>query len=125
MWPFLLSALVIYKDKVMQDTDFQDRRIFERIPVERSLRFLAPRSNRAGLAQTQDISAQGISLLTEKELLPRTPLEMWLHIPDKGEPLYARGEVVWSKMVEPNRYRVGICLEKIDFMGISRVLRTA
>ena len=108
----------------MQKTESKDRRLFERIPVERSLRFLAPRSNKAGLAQTQDISAQGIGLLTEKELLPRTPLEIWLHIPDKGEPLYTRGRVVWSKMVEPNRYKVGIGLEKVDLMGMSRVLRT-
>ena len=108
----------------MQNTEFQDRRLFERIPIKLSLRFLVLRSKRAGLAQTLDVSAQGIGLLTESELLPHTTLEIWLHVPDRGEPLYARGEVVWSKMVEPNRYRAGICLEKIDLMGISRILRT-
>ena len=107
----------------MQKKEFKDKRIFERLPIKRSLRFLAPRSNRAGLAQTQDISAQGIGLLAEKELLPRTPLEIWLHIPDKGEPLYTRGEVVWSKMIGPDKYRVGVGLEKVDLMGLSRILR--
>jgi hypothetical protein len=107
----------------MPETKFKDRRIFERVPVKRSLRFLAPRSNQAGLAQTQDISAQGIGLIAEKELLPRTPLEIWLYMPDKGESVYTTGRVVWSKMVEPNKYRAGINLEKVDFMDISSVLR--
>ena len=108
----------------MQKSLFKDRRIFERISVEHSLRFLAPQSNNAGLAQTQDISAQGIGLLSEKELLPNTPLEMWLYLPDSDAPFYSRGKVVWSEMVESNKYRVGVGLEKVDLMGMSRVLRT-
>ena len=78
----------------------------------------------AGLAETQDISAQGIGLLAQKELLPRTPLEIWLHLPDGDEPLYTRGQVVWSRMVEPDSYKVGVGLEKVDLMEMSRVLRT-
>jgi hypothetical protein len=108
----------------MQETKLLDRRIFERIPVKLPLRFLYPTSNKEGLAQTQDISAEGVGLLTNRELLPHTPLEMWLQIPDKGEPLHTMGEVVWSKMIEPNKYRVGISLEKAELMGMSRVLRT-
>ena len=108
----------------MENAEFEDRRLFERIPIKLTLRFLAPRSNKAGLAQVQNTSAQGIGLLTEKELLPRTLLEMWLYIPDKGEPLYARGEVTWSKMVEPNRFKTGVCFQKVDLMGISRALKT-
>lgn len=113
----------IEKDKVMQKAEFVDRRIFERIPVKLSLRFLDLHSNKESLGQTQDISAKGIGLLTEEKLSPATPLEMWLQIPDKGDPLYTRGNVVWSDKVEPNKYRVGIALEKADLMGISRVLR--
>jgi hypothetical protein len=48
---------------------------------------------------------------------------MWLNIPDRGEPLYTRGRVVWSKMWEPNKYRLGINLEKADLMGMARILR--
>jgi hypothetical protein len=79
--------------------------------------------NREGTGQTADISAKGIGLVADVELAPNTPLEMWLEIPDKGEPLYTRGEVVWSKMMEPNKFRIGVNLEKADLMGLSRVLR--
>ena len=107
----------------MQNTGFRDRRAYERIPVRLYLRYLNLHSNKEGSALTRDISAKGIGLFTEEELLPHTPLEVWLQIPDRGEPLYNKGEVVWSKMVEPDRYRAGICLEKVDFMAMSRVVR--
>ena len=105
------------------DETMQDRRIFARFPVCLPLRFIDVGGNKEGEAQTQDISAKGIGLVTNAELSPRTPLEMWLEIPDRGEPLYTRGEVVWSKFLEPNKYRVGVELEEADLMGMARVLR--
>lgn len=105
------------------DEEMQDRRIFARFPTEIPLRVLDMNRGREGQAQTQDISAKGIGLLTNEELSPHTPLEMWLEIPDKGEPLYTRGEVVWSKSQGADEYRVGVDLERADLMGISRVLR--
>ena len=101
----------------------QDRRIFARFPVNYPLKFIDLRANKEGEAKTQDISAKGIGLVTNEEFNPHTPLELWLDIPDRGEPLYTRGEVVWSKMLEPNKYRVGVELEKADLMGMSRIFR--
>jgi len=102
----------------------QDRRIFARFPTEFPLKFLDLNRGKEGQAQTQDISAKGIGFLTNEELSPHAPLEMWLDIPDKGEPLYTRGEVIWSKSQGVDEYRVGVNLERADLMGISRVLRT-
>ncbi|MBL7131675.1 MAG: PilZ domain-containing protein [Candidatus Omnitrophica bacterium] len=110
----------------MQETEFEDRRIFQRIPARLPLRFLTGHLSKEGLAQIQDISANGICLLTGEELQRYTPLEMRLQIPDKDEPLYVRGEVVWSERIEPNRYRAGVRLEKVDLvdlMELWRVLR--
>jgi hypothetical protein len=107
----------------MPNPNFIDRRIFERFAVKFPLRFLDLDSNSQALVETEDVSAKGMGLLTHEELRPHTPLEMWLEIPDKGEPLYSRGEVAWSEEIEPNKYRVGVNLEKADLMGISRVLR--
>jgi c-di-GMP-binding flagellar brake protein YcgR len=109
----------------MKKAKFEDRRVFERLPASLSLRFLDLISNKEGTAQTQDISAKGIGLRTNVELQPRTPLEIWLEIPDKGEPLYTRGEVVWSRPQEANTYRVGINLEEANLMGLARLLRIA
>lgn len=101
----------------------KDKRIFARFTATFPLRFLNLDANNEGEAQTQDISAKGIGLVTAEQLRPHTSLEMWLSIPDKGEPLYTRGEVVWSKRLEVNKYRAGVELEKADLMGMSRVLR--
>jgi hypothetical protein len=104
--------------------EMQDRRIFARFSTEFPLRFLDLNRGKEGQAQTQDISAKGIGFLTNEELSTHTPLEMWLEIPDKGEPLYTRGEVAWSKSQGADEYRVGVNLERADLMGMSRVLRT-
>lgn len=102
----------------------EDRRIFQRFNIRFPLNFLNMKTGREGTGQTQDVSAKGIGLVTDQALQPQTPLELWLEVPDKGEPLYTRGEVVWSEMVELDKYRVGINLEKADLMGLSRILRT-
>lgn len=109
--------------EAMQEKNFEDRRIFDRFTAKFPVKFINLRENKESEALTEDVSAKGIGFTAKEELQLRTPLEMWLNIPDKGEPLYTRGEVVWSRMVEPNKFRVGVNLEKADLMGLSRVLR--
>lgn len=101
-----------------------DRRIFERFQVDFPASFLDVNDGSEGSAQVNDISAKGIGITVKgnREIRPRSSLELWLRIPDKGEPLYTRGHVVWSK-VENGEYKSGVNLEKADLMGLSRVLR--
>lgn len=101
----------------------KDRRLFERFTAQFPIRFLAPDSNAEHQALTCDISAKGIGFISNEGLVAGTQLEMWIQIPDKGEPLYTRGQVVWSKISEPERYKTGVDLEKADLMGLSRCLR--
>lgn len=101
----------------------RDKRTFERFQARFPLRFLDLKENRESEAAVFDISAKGVGMITKQQLPPHTPLEMWLQIPDDGEPLYARGEVVWSKPEGSETYRTGISLEKADMVGLSRVLR--
>jgi Tfp pilus assembly protein PilZ len=107
----------------MQKEQPEDRRVFARFSANLPLRFLDSDSNFEGQAQVQDISAKGLGLVTNAKLNPRSSLEMWLEIPDKGESLYTRGEVVWLESQGVNEYRAGINLEKADLMGLSRVMR--
>ena len=101
----------------------EDRRIFERINTKMPLRFLNPTNGREGTADTVDISANGLGLVTNENLSATAPLEMWLGIPDQHEPLYTRGEVAWSKTLpETGQQRVGVRLEKAELMGLARVL---
>ena len=107
----------------MQETKFLDKRTFERIPVKLPLRFLDLTSNREGLAQTPDISANGIGINTNEKLIPNTSLEMWLQIPNSDIPIYTAGRVVWSDNIEPKQYKTGISLEEVKLMAFSSILR--
>ena len=102
-----------------------DRRVFERIPAKLDVRYLDVNSGKDGQAVTRDISAKGVGLVTSAALAARTPLELWLSVPDKGEPIYTRGEVAWSAPAAEGIYHTGINLERADLMGFSRVLRAA
>lgn len=109
--------------ELMQKANFKDRRIFERFSVKLPARFLGANSDKEKEAQTFDVSAKGIGLVSNEELRPNTVLEIWLHIPDKGQPLYARGKVAWSKTINADEHQAGVNLEKADLMGMSRILR--
>lgn len=100
-----------------------DRRIFERIPAQLPLRVLDLKESKEYAACTKDISAKGMGLVVKSPVVIHTPVEIWLDIPDKGEPLYTRGEVVWSRRQGDDDCRLGVNLEKADLMGVSRVLR--
>jgi len=103
--------------------EMEDRRIFQRFAAKLPVRFLNVTVGSEGEAETWNVSAKGLGLTLSQELKPRSTLEMWLKISDKEEPLYARGEVAWSKLEAPGRFKAGINLEKADLMGLSRVLR--
>ena len=107
------------------NNNYKDRRVFERFKARLPVRFIDLKRNREGTAYTCDVSAKGLGLVSQVEVNPYTPMELWLDMPDKGEPLYTRGEVVWSSSITPNSWRVGINLERADLMGMSRVLRAA
>ncbi len=101
----------------------EDRRIFQRMTAKLSVKYLDAQTGREGEAETSDISAKGIGLVSSSELKANARLEIWLKVADRDEPLYTRGEVVWSKPQGANEYRSGINLERADLLGLSRALR--
>jgi len=101
-----------------------DNRIFERVAAQFPLKFLDLDKNAEGYADVCDVSAKGVGIVTTAPLRTKAPLELWLDIPDGGEPLYTRGEVAWLRPQTGNEYRAGITLEKADLMGVARVLRS-
>ncbi|MDP2941673.1 MAG: PilZ domain-containing protein [Candidatus Omnitrophota bacterium] len=110
-------------DGGMEDGKLEDRRVFERFDAKFPLRFLVPASGEEFQAESTDISAKGVGILSRENLQPAADLELWLDLPDRGEPLYARGKVAWSQPAGNQLYRLGINLEKADFMGLGRALR--
>lgn len=108
----------------MEEADYSgNKRRHQRVPANLSVRFLNMYSNRWRLVKTHDISLKGVGLLTEEQLAPDTSLEIWLPIPDKGETFYAWGRVAWSKMMEADKYRTGINLEKTDLSPVIQAIK--
>lgn len=103
--------------------EMNDRRIFQRFDVRIPAKILDLNSGAEMVAETSDISAKGIGLMLKRRVAINTPLEAWLQIPDKGEPLYTRGITAWSKQEAEGDYRIGVELERADLMGLSRILR--
>lgn len=102
-----------------------ERRVFERFQVDLPVKFIYLESAKEGSGRIINISAGGGGMIvTEEKLYPGTELKMWLSIPDNRDPLEAKGEVVWTMVHAPDIYKVGIKFDKVDLMGISRVLRT-
>lgn len=102
----------------------QDRRMFERFNVNFPVKFVVLDSSKEGMGRIVDISASGGGLIVTKEQLqPPASLEIWLEIPDNKEPFHTTGKVVWSSMIEPETYRVGVQFDQLDLMGLSRVLK--
>lgn len=102
--------------------EMNDHRIFERFKKEFSARFMGL-DGKEGLAQTFDVSAKGLGLSTSQELESQANLEIWLDVPHSTDPLYTRGQVVWSRLAGKGGFRSGIELERADLMSISRLLR--
>ena len=101
----------------------REKRIFKRSPVFKVLRYLGFQSTEAHEAFTTDSSANGIGLCTHTLVPVGTTLELWLPFVDPKKRAYTRGEVIWSKMVEKDTFRMGIRLEKTDLMGLPRILQ--
>ncbi|MCX5703363.1 MAG: PilZ domain-containing protein [Candidatus Omnitrophica bacterium] len=111
-----------------EDIDYEssqgiEYREFTRFPVDLRLKFRDPNTNEEKEAQIKDISAKGIGILSDEELPNNTIFEMWIEIPHDGQVRYNEGQVVWSKQLEPNKYRAGVGLGKVDLIGVSLILR--
>lgn len=115
-----LGAAEVEKEKGGEEVN--DHRIFERFRKEFSARFIGL-DGKERQAQTFDVSAKGLGLSTADGLEANTPLEIWLNVPNSTDPLYTRGQVVWSRLAGAGGYCSGVELEKADLMGMSRLLR--
>lgn len=101
-----------------------ERRMFKRFNVEIPIKFLVVEENKEGIGKIMDISAGGVGLvITFERMQPLSHLDMWLEMPENQEPFHVSGQVVWIRQVQPCVYRIGVQFDKVDFMGMSKVLR--
>ncbi len=107
------------------DNNFkEDRRIFERLAVTIPVDMTDLDAVKESVAQTCDVSAKGVGLITKDCLNPGNRVELLLNIDDGKEPFYTKGCVMWSSEHEAGRYRSGILFDKPELMGLSRIFRS-
>jgi len=103
----------------------EDRRIFARIPVDLYARYIDNSTYKEGYLHVYDISAKGMGVTTKEKFKPHTKVELWVSIPSHNTPVYTRGEIIWEKPDEKTKgFRAGISLEKADFMGYPRLIKS-
>lgn len=107
----------------MSGLDFIEMRDSIRFALTIPVQYLDCDSKSMCLAETHDISSDGLSLMTDRELPAHSNLNIRLKIPDNGEEIYAKAEVVWSKMIYSNQWRIGLSFAEANFKPVPIVLR--
>ena len=110
--------------EIVRDVAFKnDKRTFSRFSVgDVSMRFKDLKTGEKGSAVCHDISGGGAGIESFQEIRPRTPLELWLDLPDGFEPLHLLGKVAWSKALGASCL-LGIEFERARLMSMSRILK--
>ncbi|MDO8661666.1 MAG: PilZ domain-containing protein [Candidatus Omnitrophota bacterium] len=108
----------------MSDGCRQERRKLVRFLVAIPLKYVSSNLKSINATCTQNISGQGLGLISDEELPINTPLIICLKVPDNGEEITLEAEVVWSKQVDDFKYRYGLKLKSRPIKPIPLVLRT-
>lgn len=102
---------------------FKERRSEPRFLAKILLSLYEPDTPQIVKAQTYDISAQGISIVTSKEIPVGTTLDIYIQMPDTEEKIFRRGKVVWLSLIAQAAYKLGIKLEEPHLKPIPLALR--
>lgn len=106
----------------MSKANFIDRRMFDRFAVDFPALIKEKKTQMENYERCCDISAGGAGLLAKNKVIPNTRLELCLNISNGHAPYHSLGRVVWAKQVQENRWRLGLEFDRIDFMGLRRIL---
>lgn len=107
----------------MSELDFIEKRDSIRFALTIPAQYSDCDTKSMYLAETHDISSDGLSLMTNRELSAHSNLNISLKIPDNGEEIYAKAEVVWSRMIYSNQWRIGLKFAEANFKPVPIVLR--
>jgi hypothetical protein len=107
----------------MSGADYIEKRNSIRFALTIPAQYVDCDTNSMYLANTHDISSDGVSLMTDRNLPLESNLDVRLKIADGDEEICTKVKVIWSKMVYPKQWRVGLNIMESNFKPISIVLR--
>ena len=102
-----------------ESPSFQEKRKFPRYEMDVPVDI----AGCSGL-RLKDISASGIGLQTNEQLMPGRQVRMQLQMPDNRELISLQGQVVWTNHMGENQFRAGIEMPRGLCNPIPLVLRT-
>ena len=103
-----------------QEKPFQERRKYIRLKTSVEVNYTIIGEPGAVKVFSKNISAGGICLLANKEVVQNTPLQLEFKIPDLKDPIRALGRVVWQKKFASVGEETKISYDTgIEFTGIS------
>lgn len=103
--------------------DSEDNRIFERFPARFPAKFKDARGDFGTVLNLRDASAFGARLSTKEKLFLRDIVTIEIRVSDGHAPMILKGEVVWTKSHDLNSWEVGVKLNRIDLVQMSRLYK--
>ncbi len=107
----------------MSELDFIEKRDSIRFALTIPVQCLDFETKSMYLAEAHDISSAGLSLMIDRDLSIHSRLNIRFKMSDNEEEIYSKGEVVWSKRIYSNRWRIGLNFMEANFKPIPIVLR--
>ncbi|MFH1396941.1 MAG: PilZ domain-containing protein [Candidatus Omnitrophota bacterium] len=107
----------------MSELDFIEKRGSIRFALTIPVQCLDIDTKSMYLAETHDISSVGLSLMIDRDLSKHSSLNIRLKMSDNEEEIYTKGEVVWSKIIYSNHWRIGLNFTEANLKPIPIVLR--
>ena len=100
-----------------------DHRLFERFPARFPAKFKDARDAFGSVLNLRDASAFGARLTTKEKLFKRDIITIEVSVSDGHAPMVLKGEVVWSKAQDLSTWDVGVKLNKVDFILMTRLYK--
>lgn len=100
-----------------------DNRMYQRVGANFEVRFsFSAQSSKIENARCVDISADGISFLTDHLVPLHKRLALWVYADKNSAPLCKKGEVVCRERLKTGLFRVGVTFDSASFMDMWRLL---
>lgn len=95
----------------------KNRRVFVRYACNFLISIFDKTANKEEDVQAQDISAEGIGVVSDKSFKEGDDVEIWIHLPKDSSPIHTHGTIVWSKK-QAGYWRAGLKLDTYDLLPL-------
>jgi hypothetical protein len=86
----------------------KERRSCERLLLRCPVKFKANNESELSNGSAKDFSDVGLGFFLRKKLEQNMPIEMWIKVSHKINPLHIGGKVIWTKQLRARLWQAGI-----------------